>query len=273
MSDAIPELARPPAEMVPFPPIEELPALPPAPGEQPIPQGRLRAAFLGQAAGAVGALMLLASLFIGGWYHVDRIDVILGDRQIDDSYIGKQLTLATNYYSLSVWAFLKRGYAIPALIVALGAAVAGLIIIGRRRRTIMALSALFAIAAALCIVLDLRRLPATVLETARNSSVGFPTGIHPRGIRPGPMMFLAFGGLALQGGGALLAFICLPRVRRVRRALRPKRQPECEEQAIDQFQSGGTGEYAIQGASTLPVQAADQGHHEGQGDQREQYPS
>ena len=252
-------------EMVPFPQTDALPPLPPAPGEQPVSLKRLRAAFAGQAIGALGALLLLASLFISGWYHVSRIDVTLGDRQFDDSYVGHSLALATNYYSLAVWAFLKRGDAIAITIIAIVAAVTSLLIVGRRQRGVVALSLVFAIATVVWIGIDLRRLPATVLELAQNSSVGFPSDIHPHGTRPGPMMFLGFGGLTLQIGGACIAFFCLPRVRRVRRVSRAKRQPKREEQSIDEFEPRCTGEYAIEGAATLPQHAADERWCERQG--------
>jgi len=255
MKNPAPETATPTVEMVPFPQMEDLPPLPPAPGEQPISPKRLRAAFIGEAIGAVGALLLLASLFGGGWYHVSRIDVILGDRPLNDSYVGHSLTLATNSYSLAVWAFLKRGDAIPVAVAAIVAATVSLLLVGRRRRTVVALGLICAVTAVVWIVIDLRHLPVTVLELAKNSSVGFPSEAHPHGTRPGPMMLLSLGGLIVQIGGALVAFFCLPRVRRVRRlrrVSRAERQSEREEQPVDQFELRGTGEYAIQGAATLP---------------------
>jgi hypothetical protein len=272
MKSAAPEMAAGAVEMVPFPQIEVLPPLPPAPGEQTISPRRLRAAFIGQAIGAVGALMLLASLFVGGWYHVSSVDVIFGDRPLNDSYVGHSLTLATNYYSLAVWAFLKRGDAIPVASVALIAVAASLLIVGRRRRSVVGLGPLFALAAVVWIFVDLRHLPATVLDLAKNSSVGFPSSAHPRGTRPGPMMFLALGGLTLQIGGALVAFSCLPRVRRMRRPSRAERQSEREEQPVDQFEPRGASEYAIEGAPALPPHAADERWHEGQGEERQQHP-
>lgn len=271
-SAANPESAAPTVEMVPFPPVAALPPLPPAPGEQPISPRRLRAAFIGQAIGAIGALLLLASLFVGGWYHVSRIDVTLGDRQLDDSYVGHSLTLATNYYSLAVWAFLKRGDTILVAIVAMIAIATSLLIVGRRRRDVVGLGSLFALAAALWIIFDLRQLPATVLDLARTSSVGFPSAVHPYGTRPGPMMFLGLSGLTLQIGGALVAFFCLPRARRMRWASRAERQTEREEQSVEQFEPRGAGEYAVQSASALPQQAADERWHEGQGEKRQQHP-
>jgi hypothetical protein len=268
-SAAAPETAAPTVEMVPFPQSEVLPPLPPAPGEQAISPRRLRAAFIGQAIGAVGALMLLASLFVGGWYHVSGVDVVFGDRPLDDSYIGHSLTLATNYYSLAVWAFLKRGDAIPVASVAMIAVATSLLIVGRQRRGVVGLGLLFALTTVAWIVVDLRHLPATVLDLAKNSSVGFPSSVHSRGTRPGPMMFLGLGGLTLQIGGALVAFFCLPRIRRMSR---PERQPEREEQPVDQFEPRGAGEYAIEGAPALPQHAADERWHEGQGEERKQHP-
>ncbi len=266
------ETATPTIEMVPFPPIEPLPPLPPAPGEQPVSRKRLRAAFIGEAIGAVGALLLLASLFVSGWYHVSRVDVTVGDRPLDGSYVGHSLTLATNYYSLAVWAFLKRGDAIPVAVVAIIAAATSLLLVGRRRRAVVALGLVFAVTTVVWIVIDVRQLPATLLELAKNSSVGFPSAIYPHGTRPGPMMFLGLTGLTLQIGGALVAFFCLPRVRRVHRESRSERQPECEEQPVDEFEPSGTGEYAIQGAAALPSQTSDKGWSEGQREEREQYP-
>ena len=274
MKNPAPETAVPTVEMVPFPQVEELPPLPPAPGEQPVSRKRLRAAFIGEAIGAIGALLLLASLFVGGWYHVSGIDVTVGDRPLEGSYVGRSLTLATNYYSLAVWAFLKRGDAIPVAVVAIVAAVASLLLVGRRRRAVVALGLVWAVTSVVWITIDLRHLPATVLELAKNSSVGFPSAVSPRGTRPGPMMLLGLGGLTLQIGGALVAFFCLPRVRRVRRVRRvscAERQPEREEQPIDEFEPRGTGEYAIQGAATLPPQTTDEGWREGQREEREQY--
>jgi hypothetical protein len=263
----------PMVEMVPFPQTEALPPLPPAPGEQSVSLTRLRAAFAGQAIGAVGALLLLASLFISGWYHVSRVDVMFGDRPLDDSYIGHSLTLATNYYSLAVWAFLKRGDAIPAAVAAILTAATSLLIVGRRRRSLVALGLVLAIATVVWIGIDLRHLPATMLDLAKDSSVGPPSGVHPHGTRPGPMMFLGLGGLTLQIGGAFVAFFCLPRVRRTRRRIsRAKRQPEREEQPVHEFEPRGTGEYAIEGAAPLPQQAADERWREGQGQEDKQYP-
>ncbi len=271
-SAAAPEMATPTVEMVPFPQIEVLPPLPPAPGEQSISTKRRRAAFIGQAIGAVGALLLLASLFVGGWYHVSSVDVTFGDRPLDDSYIGHSLTVATNYYSLAVWAFLKRGDAIPVVSVAIIATAANLLLVGRQRRGGAALGLLFALATVVWIIVDLRHLPATVLDLAKNSSVGFPSSVHPHGTRPGPMMFLGLGGLSLQIGGAGVAFFCLPRVRRMRRASRAERQPEREEQPVQEFEPRGAGEYTIEGAPALPQHAADERWHEGQGEEGQQYP-
>ncbi len=266
------ETAAPTIAMVPFPQGEELPPLPPAPGEQPISGKRLRAAFIGEAIGAVGALLLLASLFVGGWYHVSRVDVTLGERQFDDSYVGHSLMRATNYYSLAIWAFLKHGDAIPVAVVAMIAVAASLLLVGRRRRAVVALGLVFAVATVVWIVIDLRQLPATMLELAKNSSVGFPSAVYPRGARPGPMMLLGLGGLTLQIGGALVAFFCLPRVRRLRRRSRAECQPEREEQPVDEFEPRGTGEYAVQGGAALPPQIADEGWRKGQREEREQYP-
>lgn len=239
------ETVAPTVEMVPFPQVEELPPLPPAPGEQSVSGKRLRAALIGEAISAVGALLLLASLFVGGWYHVSRVDVTLGDRPLNDSYVGHSLTLATNYYSLAVWAFLKRGDAIPVAVVAIIAAAASLLLVGRRRRAVVALGLICAVTAVVWIVIDLRQLPATMLELAKNSSVGFPSEVHPRGARPGPMMLLGLGGLTVQIGGALVAFFCLPRLRRVRRLSRAESQPEREEQPVDEFEPRGTGQYTV----------------------------
>ena len=262
----------PMVEMVPFPQTEMLPPLPPAPGEQPVSLKRLRAAFAGQAIGAVGALLLLASLFISGWYHVSRVDVTFGDRPLDDSYIGHSLTLATNYYSLAVWAFLKRGDAIPCAAAAVLTAVTSLLIVGRRRRSLVALGLVFAIATVVWVGIDLRHLPVTMLDLAKDSSVGPPSAVHPRGTRPGPMMLLSLGGLTLQIGGAFVALFSLPHVRRAGRVLRAKRQPEREEQPVYEFEPRGTGEYAIEGAAPLPQQAADERWREGQREEDEQYP-
>jgi hypothetical protein len=266
-----PETAHPAVAMVPFPQIEALPPLPPAPGVQSVSRRRLRLALVGQALGVCGALMLLASLFIGGWYHVRHIDVTLGGRQVGDSYIGTTLEAYTNDYSLTIWAFLKRGYAIPVVVGAVAAVAVTLLIFGRGRRNLAALGLPLAIATAAWIAVDLRHFPATMTAIASDSP-GLPSDVRLHGLRPGPMMIVAFGGLALQIGGALLAFFCLPRVRHVRRVSPAEREPEREEQPVDQLQPRGTGEYAIQGAATLPAQAAEQLWDEGQGEQREQHP-
>jgi hypothetical protein len=266
-----PEAAHPAIAMVPFPPIEALPPLPPAPGMQPVSRRRLRAAVVGQALGVCGALMLLASLFIGGWYHVRHIDVTLGGRQMDGSYIGTTLEAYTNDYSLTIWAFLKRGYAIPIIVAAIGAIAVTLLVCGRRQRRLTALGLPFAMATVACIAADLRHFPATMAAIASDSP-GFPSDIRLHGLRPGPMMCVAFGGLALQIGGTLLTFFCLPRVRRARRVSPAEREPEREEQPVDQLQPRGTGEYAVQGASALPAQTAEERWDEGQGEQGEQHP-
>ena len=106
-----------------------------------------------------------------------------------------------------------------------------------------------------------------------SDSPGVPSEIRLHGLRPGPMMIVAFGGLALQIGGALLAYFCLPQVRSIRRRVLPaEREPEGEEQPIEELQPRGTGEYAIQGAPALSVQTAEQWRDEGQGEQGEQHP-
>ncbi len=257
-TESLPETAHPAIAMVPFPQIESLPPLPPAPGMQPASRRRLRVALIGQALGALGALMLLTSLFIGGWYHVRHIDVTLGGRQSDDSYVGTTLEAYTNHYSLAIWAFLKRGYAVPVVVAAIAAAVMTLLVVGRRRRSLAALGMPFAIATAAWVAVDLRHFPATMAAVASDSP-GLPSDIRLHGLRPGPMMSVAFGGLALQIGGALLAFFCLPRVRRVRRVSRAQSETEREEQPVDEFEPRGTGEYAVQGAAALPAQAAEEG--------------
>lgn len=269
--DPPPGTAHPAVEMVPFPQIEELPPLPPAPGEHPPSRWRMRAALIGQAIAAIGALTLLGSLFVGRWYHVSRIDVTLGDRQGDDSYVGDMLRAYTNSYSLTVWAFLKRGYAIPIVIVAVAAVAMTLLIVGRRRRGVVSLGLPFAIATALLILLDLRHLPATVAEMATHFPA-FPSAVHVRGLRPGSTMLLALGGLTLQIGGALFSLFCLPRVRRARRVSRAQRQPEREKQPVHEFQPRGAREYAVQGAAPLPAQAAEQHGYEGQRQERQHHP-
>jgi len=268
---AAPEPLAPTVAMVPFPQIEELPPLPPAPGEQPVSPKRMRAAFIAQAIGAVGGLLLVASLFVGGWHHVSRVEVTLGDRPMDDSYVGDALKGYTNNYSMAVWAFLKRGDAIPVIVAAVVAAAMNLLIVGRRRRVVVALGLPCALAVIALILLDLRQVPTTVAEMATHFPA-FPSGVRVHGLRPGLMMMLALGGLTVQIGGTLTAFFCLPRARRVRRASGAERQPEREEQPIDEFEPGGAREYAVQGAAPLPQQAADEQRREGQGAERQQYP-
>ncbi|GEM_PF-4173548 len=268
---AVSEPAAPTVEMAPFPQSEDLPPLPPAPGEQPVSRKRLRAAFVGQTIGAVGAALLLASLFVGGWHHVSHIEVTLGDRQMDDSYVGDALEAYTNNYSLAVWAFLKRGYAIPVVVAAMAAVAASLLIVGRRRRSIIALGVPFALAAATFILLDLRHVPATVAEMATHFPA-FPSEVHVHGARPGLMMMLGLGGLTLQIAGTLVAFFCLPRIRRTWWVSHTERQPEREEQPIHKFEPRGAREYAVQGAATLPQQTADERRHEGQGEERQHNP-
>lgn len=266
-----PQAVQPAVEMVPFPQIEYLPPLPPAPGEQPLSRRRIRAAFIGQAIAAIGALILLGSLFVGRWYYVSGINVTLGDRHADDSYVGDMLRTYTNNYSLAVWAFLKRGYAIPIVIVAVAAAMTSLLIVGRRRRGTVSLGVPFALATALLIFLDLRHLPATVAEMATHFPA-FPSAVHVRGLRPGPMMIVALGGLTLQVVGALLSLFSLPRMRRARRVSRRQRQPQREQQPVHEFQPRRAREYAVQGAAPLPAQAAEQHGYEGQRQERQRYP-
>lgn len=265
------EPSAPRVEMVPFPQIEALPPLPPAPGEQPISRRRRRAALFGEAIGAVGALLLLGSLFAGGWHHVNHIAVSLGTRQMNDSYVGNALETYTNSYSLAVWAFLKRGYAISVVVAAMATAVASLCVVGTRRRGIVAVGLPCGVAAIALILLDLRHLPATVTEMATHFPA-FPSAVRVDGGRPGPMMIVALGGLALQISGTFVALCALPRVRRARRASPTERQAEREEQAIDQFEPRGAREYAVQRAATLPQQTADERRHEGQGEERQYHP-
>jgi hypothetical protein len=265
------ESAHPAVDMVPFPQIEDLPPLPPAPGEQPPARWRMRAAFIGQAIAALGALILLGSLFVGRWYHVRGIEVVLGARQVDDSYVGDTLRAYTNNYSLAVWAFLKRGYAIPVVILAIIAVVMTLLIVGRRRRRTVSLGLPFAVATGLLILMDLRHVPATVAEMATHFP-SFPSDVHVHGLRPGLMMFVALSGLTLQIGGTLISLFCLPRVRRVRRVSRAQRQSEREQQPVYEFQPRGAREYAVQGAAALPTQPAEQRTHEGQRQERQHRP-
>lgn len=267
-TESPPETVSPAVEMVPFPQIEALPPLPPAPGEQPLSSGRRRVAFVARGVAILGIVLLLGSPFAGGWYHVRQIDLALGDRLSDDSYAANALETYTNSYSLAVWAFLKRGYAIPLVIFfVLGAAIS-LLVIRSWRRGVVALSLPLAIALGIVIALDLRNLPATVTEMTSHFPT-YHTAVYVRGSRPGPMMLVAFGGVLLQIGGTLLTMACLPRRRRVSR---PKRQPKRKEQPVGEFQPRGTGEYAVQGATTFPQQAADERWYEGQRDEREQYP-
>ena len=264
-----PPPAAPTVEMAPFPPVDILPPLPPAPGEQPVPRYRFRTAAAGQIAIAIGAVALLVSIFIGGWHHVAAIQVKLGDRTVDDSYVGDALTTYTNYYSLSVWAYLKRGLAVPTLVVVCLAVVAGLLAAGSRRRSLLALALAAAIGAFICIVLDMRALPATISEIASHFPA-FPSEVQMMGQRPGPMMITAFGALFLQINGALLALIFLPRPRRQHRLRRAQRQAQA--QPVEQFQPGGVGEHAVQYAAALAPHTLDERWYEGQGTPREQHP-
>lgn len=257
--------------MVPFPPVEILPPLPPAPGEQPVPRYRLWTVAAGQIAIAIGAAALLASIFIGGWHHVSAVQVQLGDRTVDDSYVGDALTTYTNYYSLAVWAYLKRGLAVPTLAVICLAVVAGLLAAGARRRSLLALTLVAAIGAFVGIVLDMRMLPATIAEMASHFPA-FPSEVKMLGQRPGPMMFTAFGGLFLQINGALLALIFLPQAKRHRRLRRAQREAQRQPQPVEQFQPGGASEYAVQYAPALVPHAPDERWNEGQGEPRQEHP-
>ena len=269
MKSALPvEAVAPAVEMVPFPQREPLPPLPPAPGEQPLTPGRRRIAFVMRGIAVLGILLLLGSPFAGGWYHVRQIDLSIGDRASDDSYAANALETYTNSYSLAVWAFLKRGYAIPLVIVFVLGAVVSLLSIRSWRRGVVSLSLPLAIAIAIGIALDLRHLPATVTEMTAHFPT-YHTAVVVRGSRPGPMMFFALGGVLLQIGGTLLTIACLPHGRRVSR---PKRQTKRKEQPVGEFQPRGTGEYAVQGAAPLSQQALHERRHEGQRDEREQYP-
>jgi hypothetical protein len=236
-----------------------------------VPRARLRAAAVGQIVIALGAMALLLSLFIGGWHHVSSIQVTLGDRTLDDSYVGDALTTYTNYYSLAVWAYLKRGLAIPALVVVCLAVVVALLSAGGRRRPLFALTLGTAIAAFVVIVIDMRELPATISEMASRFPA-LPSEVRMTGQRPGPMMLLAFGGLLMQVNGALLALIFLPRPKRHRRLHRAQRQPQPQQQPVHQFQPGGTGEHTVQYAAVLTQRAPDEGWYEGQGEPRQEHP-
>jgi hypothetical protein len=225
----------------------------------------------GQIALAVGATALLASIFIGGWHHVSTIQVTLGDRTVDDSDVGDALTTYTNYYSLSVWAYLKRGLAVPTLAVVCLAVMFGLLAAGARRRALFALALAAAIGAFVCIVLDMRVLPATIAEMASRFPA-LPSAVHMVGQRPGPMMFTAFGALMLQINGALLALIFLPQSKRYRHPGRAQRKAQRQPEPVEQLQPGGASEHAIQYTPALVTHAPDEGQHEGQGEPRQQHP-
>ncbi len=263
--------------MAPFPaPPDMLPPLPPAPGEQPLPRSRLRAVIAGQIIAAFGALLLLASLFIGGWNHVRAVQVTLGDRALEDSYVGEALTTYTNSYSLAVWAYLKRGDAMLTLAAACVAVALALVVAGTRRRWPLGLAFCAAIATFILIVLDMRQLPYTVAEMATR----FPANaadVQMLGQRPGWMMLLAFAGLLMQINGTLVGLLALPRGRRrwSRSGLRARaeRQPNGEQQPVDEFQPRGPGEDAIEHAPALAQHAPDEGRHEGQGEPCEHRPA
>jgi hypothetical protein len=257
--------------MAPFPSVDILPPLPPAPGEQPVPRYRLRTVAAGQIAIAIGAVALLVSIFIGGWHHVAAIQTKLGDRTLDDSYVGDALTTYTNYYSLSIWAYLEGSLAVPTLAVVCLSVVAGLLAAGARRRVFFALTLAVAIGAFVCIVLDMRALPATIAEMA-NRFPGFPSEVRMLGQRPGPMMYTAFGALLLQINGALLALIFLPRSRRHRHLRRAQRAAQHQPQPVAQSQPGIASEPAVQYAAMHAPHASDAQWHEGQGAPREQHP-
>jgi hypothetical protein len=257
--------------MAPFPPVDILPPLPPAPGEQPVPRSRLRTVAVGQIAIAIGAMALLVSLFVGGWHHVGVVQVQLGDRTMDDSYVGDTLTAYANYYSLAVWAYLKHGLAVPTLAVVCLAIVAGLLAAGGRRRSLLALTLVAAIGAFVCIVLDMRVFPDTISEMASRFP-SFPSTVKVVGQRPGPMMLTAFGGLLLQINGALLALIFLPYPKRHRHLRRAQRQAHRQPQPVEQCQPGSAGEHAVQYAAALVPHAPDERWYEGQGEPREQHP-
>lgn len=260
--------------MAPFPPpVDALPPLPPAPGEQPLPHARARAVIVGQIIAALGAALLLAALFIGGWHRVGVVQVTLGDRTLEDSYVGEALTTYTNSYSLAVWAYLKRGLAVPALAAACGAAALALVVAGTRRRWPLLLACGAAVAAFVLIVLDMRQLPYTVAEMATR----FPANaaeVRMLGQRPGPMMLLGLAGLLMQINGALVGLLLLPRGRRrARSGARAERQAEGEQQPVGEFQPRGPGEDAVQGAPALAQRAPDERWYEGQGEPREHRPA
>lgn len=262
--------------MDPFPPpVDTLPPLPPAPGEQPLPRSRVRAVIAGQIVAALGATLLLASLFIGGWHHVRAVQVTLGDRALEDSYVGEALTTYTNSYSLAVWAYLKRGLAMPTLAAACVAAILALVVAGTRRRWPLALAFGAAVATFVLIVLDMRLLPYTVAEMATR----FPANaaeVQMLGQRPGWMMLLGCAGLLMQINGTLVGLLALPRGRRRRRLrsrARAQRQAEGEQQPVDEFEPRGPGEDPVQHAPALAQHAPDKWRHEGQGEPREHRPA
>lgn len=259
--------------MAPFPPPDALPPLPPAPGDQPIPRARIRAVIAGQIIAVLGAMLLLAALFIGGWHHVRVVQVTLGDRAMEDSYVGEALTTYTNSYSLAVWAYLKRGGAVPTLAAACVAAILTLVVAGTRRRWPLMLAFGAAVAAFVLIVLDMRQLPYTVAEMATRFP-GNAAEVQLRGQRPGPMMLLGLAGLLMQINGTLVGLLALPRGRRrARSRARAQRQPESKQQPVHEFQPRGPGEDAVQHAPALVQHPPGEWRHEGQREPREHHPA
>lgn len=259
-----------PVELAPFSPRRrESLSLPPPPGALPVRAIMPHAALVGQILAAVGAALVLGSVFAAGWDHLSGITITNDSGQMNDSYTGDVLTVRTNHYSLAVWAYLRYGFAIPVLVAAVGTAAISLVGVGMRRRIFPALTLLGVLAMSGCIALDLYRLPKTLLGIASNAPVE-ATALHLHGVRPGPMMLIALAGLFLQVNGALLTLRAL---RRARLLSATERQTERQQQPVGQFQPGSPGEYAIQHAAPLPQHPPHQRQSEWQGEPRQQHPT
>jgi len=243
--------------MAPFEPHAAVAPLPPPPRRIRF-GGGARLVLIGRLALALGAVLLLAAVFITGWHHCRAVRVTFATGQFDDSYYGDQLVSKVNGYSLAVWAFVNEGFAIPLLIAAMVTATLALLTagaVGARLRGGGVLVVLSALVTGACLALNLHMLPRTVADLAvRAPSGAFPSDIQPLGLGPGPMALLALVGLILLLDGGLFVWVGVPHS--LPRAT--DHQPEREQGTVYEFEAGRSGEHGVQGASPLPQHAAQQ---------------
>ncbi len=262
-----------PTPLIAPPRAEPLPPLPPPPGAVPWVVAPSQGAVVGQWVAAAGGVLLIASLFLAGWHHVERIEVTLNDYQFEDSYTGDALADFTNRYSMAVWAYLHRGLATPLVVAAVATAVCALLAAGAGRRWLPLLALSGAAATLALIALDVRQLPGTLLLMAASRYSTAPSEVNAIGVRPGAMMIVALTGIGLIVVGSLGALRAGASVRVGSTAEPPHRQPHREQHPVGEFQPRSPGEDAIEYAPALPQDAPHERAGEGQREDRQQPPS